>query len=110
MIVGKMKRAITQMGKKLIVVDPRKIDMAKFADIYLQPKPGTDVAWINGFIHVIINEGLEDNENINAKTEGFDDLKKTVEKYTPQYVEEITGIPRFFFKRTQAAAAISCSP
>lgn len=89
-----VKRAVTLREKKLIVVDPRRVPISKFAHIYLRPRPGTDVAWINGFLHVIIKEGLHNQEYINERTEGFDELKKTVEKYTPEYVEGITGIPR----------------
>ena len=98
-ISNKMKKAVTQMGKKLIVVDPRRIGMAKFADIYLQPKPGTDVAWINGFINAIIEEGLENKEYISNRTEGFNELKESVKKFTPEYVEEITGIPKEDLKK-----------
>ena len=82
-----------EKGKRLIVVDPRKTPLTKFADFHLIQKPGTDVAWINGFINVIINDGLEDRKFIEDRTEGFNELLKTVKKYTPAYVETITGIP-----------------
>jgi formate dehydrogenase major subunit/formate dehydrogenase alpha subunit len=89
-----IKRAIVQRGAKLILVDPRDIDLAKFATIWFRQKPGTDIAWINGLIHVIINEGLADEKFIAERTENFDALKKTVSKYTPEHVESITGIPK----------------
>lgn len=89
-----MKRAVTRGTAKLIVIDPRKIEMARFADIYLQPKPGTDVAWLNGLMNVIINEGLYDKEYVLTRTENFEAFKEIVQKYTPEYVEEISGIPR----------------
>ena len=88
-----VKRAVTRYGAKLIVADPRKIRIVRFADIWLRQNLGTDVAWINGMMHVIIREGLYDEEYVNTRTVGLEDLKKTVEKYTPEYVEKITGIP-----------------
>jgi len=89
-----IKRAVTQKGAKLIVVDPRRIDLVRFATIWMRPKLGTDVAWINGMMHVIIKEGLYAKEYIEERTEGFEEMKKVLEKYTPEYVEEITGIPK----------------
>ena len=87
------KRAVELKGAQLIVVDPRMIKMASFAQEWLRPNLGTDVAWINGMIHVIIKENLHDAEYVENRTEEFDKLKETVEKYTPGYVESITGIP-----------------
>jgi formate dehydrogenase major subunit/formate dehydrogenase alpha subunit len=88
-----VKRAVKFNGAKLIVVDPRRIKMVEFAEHWLRPNLGTDVAWINGMLHVIIKENLHDQAFIDNRTEGFDLLKKTVEKYTPDFVEGITGIP-----------------
>jgi len=87
-----VKRAVTQKGTKLIVVDPRRIKITRYADKWLRQNLGTDVAWINGLMHVIIKENLYAKEYVESRTEGFDDVKKTVEKYTPDYVAEITGI------------------
>jgi len=88
-----IKRAVTQKGAKLILVDPRNIDLAKYATVWLRQKPGTDIAWINGMMNVIITEGLADEKFIAERTENFDALKETVSKYTPEYVEKISGIP-----------------
>ena len=88
-----VKRAVTRLGAKLIVIDPRRIPITRFADIWLRQTPGTDVAWINGMIHVIIRDRLYDEDYVKARTVGLDEMKKAVEKYTPEYVEEITGIP-----------------
>jgi formate dehydrogenase alpha subunit len=88
-----VKRAVSFKGAKLIVVDPRKIDITRFSAQWLRPNPGTDVAWINGMMHVIIKEGLFPEDYVKARTVGMEELRKTVEKYTPEYVEEITGIP-----------------
>ena len=88
-----VKRAVTQKGAKLIVVDPRRINITRFADKWLRQNLGTDVAWINGVMHVIIKENLHAKEYIESRTEGFEEVKKAVEKFTPDYVEQITGIP-----------------
>jgi len=88
-----VKRAVMQKGAKLIVVDPRRIQITRYADKWLRQNLGTDVAWINGLMHVIIKENLHDQAYVDGRTEGFEAVKKTVEKYTPDYVAEITGIP-----------------
>ena len=87
------KRAVTRRGAKLIVVDPRRIKMTEFSDTWLRPNLGTDVAWINGMMHVIIKEGLHDKAFVEERTEKFDEMKALLDKYTPEYVESITGIP-----------------
>jgi formate dehydrogenase major subunit len=90
----KMKQAVTRGGAKLIVADPREIDMVRFADIWLRQTPGTDVALINGLMHVIIEEGLYDKEYVQTRTEGFEELKEIVKRYTPEFAEGITGVPQ----------------
>ncbi len=88
-----VKRAVESGRARLIVVDPRRIKIAEFAEAYLRPNLGTDVAWINGMMQVIIKEDLHDKQFVEDRTEGFEELKAVVEKYTPEYVETITGIP-----------------
>ncbi|QTA78356.1 Formate dehydrogenase, subunit alpha [Desulfonema limicola] len=88
-----VKRAVSFKGARLIVVDPRRIKMTSFAHQWLRPSLGTDVAWINGLMHVIIKEDLYDKEFVQNRTNGFAELKTMVEKFTPEYVEQITGIP-----------------
>jgi formate dehydrogenase alpha subunit len=88
-----VKRAVTKRGAKLIVVDPRKIKLTEFTNQWLRPALGSDVAWINGMMHVIIQENLHDKTFIEQRTEKFEEVKAIVEKYTPKKVEEITGIP-----------------
>ena len=93
-IIGTRIMRAQEKGAKLIVVDPRRIQLALHADLWLRQRPGTDVAWLNGMMHVILKEGLEDKEFIAQRTEGFEELKKVVEAYTPERVEAITGVPR----------------
>ncbi|MCD6472779.1 formate dehydrogenase subunit alpha [Candidatus Aerophobetes bacterium] len=83
-----------EKGAKLIVADPRLIPLTQFANYHLRHRPGTDVALINGLMNIILSEGLEDKEFIKGRTEGFGELKKVVEKYTPEYVEKITSVPK----------------
>jgi len=87
-----VKRAVEKKGASLLVVDPRRIKLSRFAEKWLRPNPGTDVAWINGLMHVIIKEDLYDHEFVDNRTSGFQDLKSMVEKFTPEFVESITGI------------------
>ena len=88
-----VKRAVTREGKKLIVIDPRKIPITRYATLWLRQNLGTDVAWINCMMQVIISEGLYDRQFVETRTTGFEALKKAVEKFTPAYTEKITGIP-----------------
>jgi formate dehydrogenase alpha subunit len=83
-----------EKGAKLIVVDPRRTQVARYADIFVRQRLGTDVAWINGIMHIILKEGWENKPFVEARTEGFDELKKELEKYPPEKVEEITGISK----------------
>jgi formate dehydrogenase alpha subunit len=88
-----VKRAVKYKNAKLLVVDPRQIKLTKFADQWLRPNLGADVAWINGLMHVIIAENLHDKAFIEKRTTDFEGLKSMVEKFTPDIVEGITGIP-----------------
>lgn len=78
---------------KLIVVDPRKTELARKADIWLQVRPGTDAALALGMMNVIIWEGIYDTEFVDKWTTGFDRLAKRVSEYPPERVAEITWVP-----------------
>jgi formate dehydrogenase major subunit/formate dehydrogenase alpha subunit len=93
-VIGiKIRRAKRIRGAKLIVADPRRIDIATYADLHLRHKPGTDLALLNGLMHIIIREGWQDKQFIEERTENFEALQEVVAKYTPDVVEEITGVP-----------------
>lgn len=81
-------------GAVLIVADPRKIDLVTHAQVHLQHKNGTDVALFNGLMNIIYNEGLQDEEFIKEHTEGFDEFIEVIKGYTPEKVEEITGVSK----------------
>ncbi len=86
-IIGRMvKRAVDRHRAKLIIIDPRKVELVKFAHIWLRPRPGTDVAWLNGLMHVILEEGLWDESYVASRTEGFEELRAKVAAYTPERV------------------------
>jgi len=92
-IANLIKRAVRYHGARLIVVDPRQIDLVKHATLWLRQRNGTDVAWINGMMHVIFSEDLHDEAFIAERTEGFDDLRSAVEGFPPERAAEVSGVP-----------------
>ncbi|HDH99809.1 MAG: formate dehydrogenase subunit alpha [Candidatus Latescibacterota bacterium] len=92
LVAARVLRALKK-GARLIVVDPRRIQLSKLATLHLRQRPGTDVAWLNGMMYVILDEGLEKRDFIEERTEGFEELEKVVSHYSPGEVERITGIP-----------------
>lgn len=91
-VIGSYMKRAKKAGAKLIVADPRRIELAEYADVFLQIKPGTNIALLNGIMNVIIENGLEDKRYIEENTEGFEELVKTVKKYTPERVAKICGV------------------
>ncbi len=87
-----LKQAVKHHGAKLIVCDPRRIDLVDFADIWLQQRNGSDVALLSGLQHIILREGWEAAEYIKERTEGFEEYRQAIEFYTPAKVEELTGV------------------
>jgi len=79
-------------GAKLIVVDPRRSESAKQADIWLQIRPGTDGALALGMLYTIINEGIYDTDFVNNYCQGFDKLRAHIQQYTPEWAAEITSL------------------
>lgn len=93
-IVGfAVKRAVKYKGAKLLLVDPQQTRLSSFAHLWLRPHIGTDIALINGMANVIVTEGLLDEEFVTRRTDNFEALNKDLAKYTPEYVEEVTGVP-----------------
>ena len=87
-----MKNA-ARAGKTLIVMDPRRNEIARHADYFLQFKPDTDVAMLNAIMHSIIKQGLVDEAFVNSRTEGYADLEKHLQDFSPEKMEAICGIP-----------------
>jgi len=81
-----------EKGAKLIVADPRNIQLSRFADVSVNHRLGSDVALLNGMMHIIIKNGWHDVDYIAARTEDYDALEKSVSAYTPDKVSAITGV------------------
>jgi formate dehydrogenase alpha subunit len=93
-VIGmRIRQAVRQRGAVLIVADPRRIPLTKFATLHLRQKPGTDIALINGLMYIILEKGWADTAFIEARTEGFDEFKATVQQYPPEKASQITGVP-----------------
>ncbi len=92
-VIGYRMLKARRQGARLIVVDPRRTELADLADYWLQLKPGTDIALLNGLMQIILKEGLEDRAFIEERCENFEELRDTLESYTPERVSEITGVP-----------------
>lgn len=81
-----------ERGAKIIVCDPRRIETARLADLWLPLNNGSNMALVNAFANVLINEGLYNKDYVANYTDGFEEYKAIVAKYTPEYVEAITGL------------------
>jgi formate dehydrogenase major subunit/formate dehydrogenase alpha subunit len=90
---AKIRQAVLRRKVKLVVADPRKIDITEFAALHLQQRPGTDIALINGLMNIILEKGWEDQKFVAERTEGFEEFKALIEQYTPDKVAETTGVP-----------------
>lgn len=91
-IGSKIKQAVRN-GCRLIVADPRRIELTDFAEVWLRLRPGTDITLINGLMHIILEKGWEDCLFIEERTVGFANLKELLREYTPDFVSTVTGVP-----------------
>lgn len=91
-VIGAQMRQAKRRGAKIIVVDPRSIDLVKDADVFLQIKPGTNIALLNAMMNVIIEEGLEDKKYIDERTENYENLVELVKDYTPEKCADICEV------------------
>ena len=88
-----LRQAVRQRGAKLVVADPRKIDITEFATLHLRHRPGTDIALINGLMYIILEKGWANQSFIDERTENFDEFKATVMNYPPEVVAKTTNVP-----------------
>lgn len=88
-----LKRAVRKNGARLIVVDPRQVEMSDFATLWLRQKPGTDVAVFQAMAHVVVQEKLHNPDFIAQRTEGFAEYLESLEVYTPEWAEAVSGVP-----------------
>src|SRR6202521_1986941 len=101
-----IKNAVKQ-GTKLILIDPRRSELARHAEFYLQFKPDTDVALLNAMMHTIVEEGLVDQKFIQDRTSGYAELKENVEGFSPEAMAPICGIPAETIKEVARLFATS---
>jgi formate dehydrogenase major subunit len=109
-LATRIKQNVKDNDADLLVFDPRKVQIAEYADQFSRIEPGYDNTWLNGLTRYIINEDLHDEEFIEERTTGFEQVKATVEKFTPEFVEEKAGVPPEELKNAAEtiAAADSC--
>jgi len=93
-IIGLMIKKAVRRGAKLIVANPREIDLCRHAYIWLQHRPGTDVALLMGMMRVIVEEGLHDTAFIEERCENFEAFRRSLEGFDLDFVERTTGVPR----------------
>ncbi len=90
-IAGKIMEAVRK-GAKLLIFDPRRIHLSSVAHMHLRQKPGTDIAWINALMKIIIDEKLFDRDFIESRTEGFEEFSRSIANYSAEWAAEICGI------------------
>lgn len=88
-----MKDAVMNYGAKMIVIDPRRIELVDFAEMWLPLKPGTNVPVFSAMAHVIVKENLVNWDFVNSRTENLDEFLASLEKFTPEFAEEVSGVP-----------------
>lgn len=98
-VVGARMKEARLRGAKLIVADPRRIELAAMADVFLQLRPGTNVALYNGLAHVIVRDGLYDRAFVAGRSESFEPYAAHLRAYDPKKVEAITGVPAALVER-----------
>lgn len=89
---ARLRQAVHQRGAKLLIADPRRIDLCDFATLHVRQRPGTDVALLNGLMRMILERGDHDASFIADRCEGFDEFRESLAKYTPEFVSQITGV------------------
>jgi formate dehydrogenase alpha subunit len=98
-VVGARIKQRVIAGAGLVVVDPRRVELAGYADVHLQGRPGSNVAVFNGLAHVLVEDGLVDLDFVRERTDGFDELRTHLERFSPDAVAEIAGVPADAIRR-----------
>ncbi len=109
-VVGaRLKQRVIQ-GARLVVVDPRRTELAGYADVHLRGRPGSNVAVFNGLAHVLLEEGLADPAFLAGRVDGLDELREVLAEHSPDRVEEISGVPAGELRRAaRLYGASGCS-
>ena len=98
-IASRMRRAVDEHGVKVIVLNPKRIELCDHTDLWLREYPGTDVAVLNGMAQVILEEGLADRAFIEQRTEGFEEWRAGLAQYAPEQTEALSGVPADLLRR-----------
>jgi len=98
-IALQMKAAVEKHGAKMIVIDPRRLELVDFAELWLPLKPGTNVPVFSAMAHVIIEEGLVNHDFIAQRTEGYEEFRRSIQSFTPEYAESISGVDRELIRK-----------
>lgn len=93
-VIANMMLKARRKGAKIIIADPRRVPLVRFAELWLQQRPGTDIALLNTMAHVILKEGLHNEQFITEQTTGFEDWKASLDAFTPEAGEKLTGVPK----------------
>jgi formate dehydrogenase alpha subunit len=104
-IASRLRRAIDTRGTQLIVVNPMRIDLCDYTDMWLRPNPGTDVALFNSLARAMLDAGMEDRDFIAARTEGFGAWRASLDACAPEETERLTGVPAVLVRRAARAYA-----
>ena len=98
-IASRIRRAVDDHGVRMIVLNPKRIELCDQTDLWLRQYPGTDVAVLNGMAKLILDEALHDADFIRDRTEDFDAWVAQLDPYTPEHVEELSGVPAGLLRR-----------
>jgi len=93
-VIGLRVKQAVRKGAKLIVANPKQIELCRYADLFLQQTPGSDVALLMGMMRVIVEQRLADTAFIEARCENFDAFRESLAAFDPDFVERTTGVPR----------------
>ena len=104
---AKIRQAVLKRNARLIIADPRRIDITELADEHIQHNPGTDIALINGLMNIILENNWQDEDFIQQRTEGFNEFRKSLALYPPYEVSKLTGVPLEQLYRTAEIMANS---
>ncbi len=91
-VIGARIKQAARRGARLVVVDPRRIELAEYADVHLQPHPGTNVLLLNAMAHTVMAEGLLDEAYVAARVQGFDEYRAFIEPFAPEAVSATCGV------------------
>ncbi|MEX2188917.1 MAG: formate dehydrogenase subunit alpha [Pirellulales bacterium] len=103
-----IRQAVLRRGLKLVVADPRRIDITEFAALHVRQRPGTDVALLNGLMHLILQNGWHNERFIRQRCEGFDEFAASLARYTPAYVAALTGVSETQLNQAAELLATNC--